>query len=106
MDKSDGDGDGVIVDVDTVSLDEPSSSNALLPYHVSTEQNAKTIRAFESLISCTDTFEISSLAHNVSSSLDSKDTGSINNERNFKSLKHCWLCQPGSKKATVIGGGG
>ena len=55
----------------------------------------KILRYFKSLIACTDNFELTSLDLNVRSSLDSKDTGS----------QHCWLFQPGSKKATASGGG-
>ena len=62
------------------------------------------IRSFESLVAFTDTSELGSLDLNVSPSLDLKDTGSISKERKFKSLKHRWLCQPGSKKFTASGG--
>ena len=67
-------------------------------------KNANILQAFESLVPCTYTCELASLALNVSSHLDSKDTVSISNKRNFKSLKHCWLFQPVSNKATVSGG--
>ena len=34
-----------------------------------------------------------------------KNIGSISNELKSKSLKHCWICQPVSKKASASGGG-
>ena len=101
----DGDGDFVDVVMDNITLTEPYSSNAQLPSNASTEQNDKILRDFQSLVSFTDTSELGSLDLNVSPSLDLKDTGSISKERKFKSLKHRWLCQPGSKKANTSGGG-
>ena len=63
-----GDGDVVDVVMDNITLTEPYSSNAQLPSNASTEQNDKICRYFESLIACTDTSELASLALNVSSS--------------------------------------
>ena len=74
-----GDGDGVGVDVETIPPTETSSPNAQLIYDASTEQNDKILRDLESFISFTDTYELASLAINVSLSLDSKYTGSIRN---------------------------
>ena len=50
-----GDGDGVGVDADTVILTKPYSSISQPPCDTSTEQNAKTLRDFESLVSFIDT---------------------------------------------------
>ena len=72
---SDGDGNVVGVDVDTVPLTEPYYSNAQLTSDASTEKNAKIPQSLKSLVDCTDNSDIASLDLNISSSLYSEDTG-------------------------------
>ena len=60
-------------------------------------KNAKIVLGVENLLACVDVSNLSKLALDSSSFLDTKDQGSISSERKVKSLRSRWFCSSGSK---------